>query len=156
MYNTISVLFSLTHLLLKEKILQHLQLFNTSTTVLTAKPEMIYNTVNPLLQFTTAGSCPRTVFLGFRTNVISGFKKIVSLPEGINSVFSQDFNDQKRLVLAVFECYTQFLSLFHALFDSVLSRTSQSFVRYSQLNVKCAREPKTYERALPLAFKHKS
>ena len=53
--------------------------------------------------------------------------KIVILPEGINPVLSQDFNDQKRLVLAVFECHTQFQSLFHSLFDSVLSRTEQPF-----------------------------
>ena len=39
----------------------------------------------------------------FKTNVINGFKKIVSLlwPVGINIVNSQDFDGQKRLVLAV-------------------------------------------------------
>ena len=77
---------------------------------------------------------PRIDFVGFRTNVISGFNTIASLPAGINLVLSQDFNDQKRLVLAVFEFHTQFLSLFRSLLHSVLSRTDQSFARYSQLN----------------------
>lgn len=79
---------------------------------------------------------PRIGFVGFRINVISGFNKIVSLlwPAGNNLVLFLDFNDQKRLVLLVFEFHTQFLSLIHSLFHSVLSRTDQSFARYSQLN----------------------
>ena len=93
---------------------------------------------------------PRIDFVGFRTNVISGFNKIASLPSAINLVLSQDFNDQKWLVLAVFEFHTQFLSLFRSLIYSVLSRTDQSFARYSQLN---ALANQRLQRVLPLMFR---
>ena len=69
---------------------------------------------------------PRIDFVRFRTNVICGFNTIASLPAGINLVLSQDLNDQKRLVLAVFEFHTQFLSLFRSSIHPVLSRTDQS------------------------------
>ena len=49
---------------------------------------------------------PRVGFIGFRTYVISCFNKTVSLPAGINLVLSQDFNDQRRPILAVFELHT--------------------------------------------------
>ena len=74
--------------------------------------------------------------MGFTVNVISGFNKIISLvwPAGTNLVLFPDLNDQKQLVLYLFRGFTHNLSLFHSLFHSVLSRTDQSFVPYSQLN----------------------
>ena len=60
---------------------------------------------------------PRIDFVGFRINVISGFNTIASLPAGINLVLSQDFNDQKRLILAVFE-FSHTISVFVPFFDS--------------------------------------
>ena len=59
---------------------------------------------------------PRRGFVGFRLNVISGFSKILSLPwpAGANLVLCLDFNDQKRLVLSVFEFHT--ISVFIPLF----------------------------------------
>ena len=54
---------------------------------------------------------------------------------------------------ASFSCFrfhTQFLSLFRSLIHSVLSRTDQSFARYSQLNALANRRLK---RVLPLTFR---
>ena len=44
------------------------------------------------------------------------FQQNCKLSAGINLVIFPDFNDQKRLVLPVFEFHTQFLSSFHSLF----------------------------------------
>ena len=79
----------------------------------------------------------RIGFVSFRINIINGFNKIVSLllPAGTNLVLFTDFNDQKRLVLPVFEFHTQFLS-----YPELIN------IR-AILAVKCPREKKTLARS---------